>query len=362
MQILFSSSIRFLVFTLLLMLGSCVQSGKTENLQAEKRQYVQQQNPVEVIVLKEGPFKQELVNNGKLAALRKSELKFRVNEQLERINVKNGERIDAGQLIASLVPFTYQQRLKSADISLKQASLELRNVLIGQGYNDVDSTQIPGSMYQMALIRSGYSEALENLESARFDLKSTELRAPFSGIIASITQKQFEQVNTGDAFCTLIDDSEFEVEFDVVENEVGIIGLGDEVQVVPFSQPDKICKGKISEINPMIDDNGMISIKARLKNPGDLMEGMNVKVLVEKDIPRQLIVPKSAVVLRQNQEVLFKYTHGTAFWTYVQTVAENSSSYSVLAHPEKGGTLAPGDTIIVSGNLNLAHESEVVIE
>jgi hypothetical protein len=88
-----------------------------------------------------------------------------------------------------------------------------------------------------------------------------------------------------------------------------------------------------------------------------------VRVLVEKDVPNQYVVPKSAVVLRDNFEVLFKIVNGKAYWNYVKVVYENSSSYAVIPHPDKNtASLAPGDTIIVSGNLNLAHESVVEIE
>jgi len=104
-------------------------------------------------------------------------------------------------------------------------------------------------------------------------------------------------------------------------------------------------------------------VKALVKNTGGLMDGMNVKVMVEKDVPNQLVVPKSAVLLRDNQEVLFRCTKDSiAFWTYIQTTGENTTSYSVIAHPDKGATLNSGDTIIVSGNLNLAHESKVVVK
>jgi len=352
-----------LISTLLLTaVAACTRSTPAETDAAEKRQYVQQQNPVEIMVLEKRAFKKELINNGKLAAVRKSELRFRVNEQLEKLNAKNGDRVRAGQLIASLKPFTYQQQLSGSRVQLQRARLELQNILIGQGYNTLDSTQIPLPIYEMACVKSGYSEALQQIQTAEFNLQATRLSAPFDGLLANLKYKAHEQVNTGEAFCMLIDDSEFEVEFRVVENEIESIRLNNEVQIIPFADNSKSFSGKVSEINPLIDENGMIGVKARLRNPGGLMEGMNVKVLVEKKMDGQLVVPKSAVVLRQNQEVLFTYTQGTAFWTYVQTVAENSSSYSVIAHPDKGGSLAPGDTVIISGNLNLAHESEVVVK
>jgi hypothetical protein len=110
----------------------------------------------------------------------------------------------------------------------------------------------------------------------------------------------------------------------------------------------------------VVDRNGLVDVKAIIKNNGDLIEGMNVRVLIENEVPEQYVVPKEAVVLRDNWEVLFKITKGKAYWNYVQIVHENSSSYAVIPHPEKStASLNPGDTIIVSGNLNLAHESEV---
>jgi len=354
--------IRILFIVFVEHLFSCSRTKSEESQDAEKRQYIQQQNPVDVMILENDMFRKELVNNGKLTALRKGELKFRVSEQLEEVPVRNGEHVRPGQLIASLVPFTYRQQLNSSAIKVKQSRLEMQNVLIGQGYNTLDTLQIPAHIYQMSTIKSGYADALQSLKTAEFNLESTRLTAPFGGVLANITKKKYEQVGSGDVFCTLIDDSEFEVEFKLVENEIRSISRGDEVQVIPFSDGAKNYTGRITEINPLIDENGLILVKAQVKNPGGLIEGMNVKVLVEKEVAGQMVVPKSAVVLRQNQEVLFKYTHGIAFWTYVQTVAENSTSYSVIAHPDKGGILEPGDTIIVSGNLNLAHESEVVIQ
>jgi multidrug efflux pump subunit AcrA (membrane-fusion protein) len=116
-------------------------------------------------------------------------------------------------------------------------------------------------------------------------------------------------------------------------------------------------------INPQVEKDGTILIRAQVKNDGSLLEGINVKVFIKKDIPNQFVVPKSAVVLRDNQEVLFTVKNGKAYWTYILTTLENSSSYSVIPNPDKSSaSLKPGDTIIVSNNLNLAHDSEISIK
>lgn len=356
-QLKYIATVIFLSF-----IGACSPQQPQTTSDAEKRQYTEQQNPVEVIILQKGIFKKELVNNGKLVALRKSELQFRVGEQLEKLSFRNGDAVKAGQLIAELNPFTYRQQVANIQIQLKRTRLEMQNILIGQGYNTMDTTAIPPHIYEVAAVRSGFSEALQSMKTAEFNLKSTRLLAPFSGKLANIMQKQYDNVNAGTTFCTLIDDSEFEAEFKIVESEANDIRLGSEVQLIPFSD-QTIYKGRISEINPVIDANGLILVKAVVKNPGGLMDGMNVKVLVVREIPDQLVVPKSAVLLRDNQEVLFKCAHDTiAFWTYIQTTGENTTSYSVIAHQDKGGVLESGDTIIISGNLNLAHESKVNVK
>lgn len=231
-------------------------------------------------------------------------------------------------------------------------------------YNNEQNKQyypasIPTDKLELAKVRSGYAAALINQQMAQQKLADCSIKAPFDGVIANITNKVYENTSS-EPFCTLIDDSSFEVSFKVLESELPQIALSMPVIVIPFADQDKTYSGSISEINPVVERNGLVGVKAIIKNNGDLIEGMNVRVLIENEVPEQYVVPKEAVVLRDNWEVLFKITKGKAYWNYVQIVHENSSNYAVIPHPEKStASLNPGDTIIVSGNLNLAHESEV---
>lgn len=341
-----------------IVLFSC--NGKKENNEGTEKVALQaNKNSVEIIALAKSPFPKQLVSNGKLNALRKSELMFRLSGEIAQVSVKSGEHVTKGKILAKLNDVDYRQRLSHIQTSLRKSTLDLQDVLIGLGYDPKDSTAIPTDKMELARIKSGYAGNLSEYETAKRNLADCQLIAPFSGMVANITQKAYEQTN-GQPFCTLIDDSQFEVDFKIMESELGSIALNRVVKIIPYANESLVVKGTISEINPVVDENGLVQVKALVNNPGSLLEGMNVKVLIEQDIPDQFVVPKSAVVLRDNFEVLFKVVNGKAYWTYIKTVLENSNSYSVIPNPDKeSASLNVGDTIIVSGNLNLAHESEV---
>jgi membrane fusion protein (multidrug efflux system) len=351
----------FILILIIFFNQSCTKSKATsENI--EKKTYVTEKNEVESIVLKNESFQKELVSNGKIIAAQKNSVQFEVSDKLEHLYVKNGDFVRKGQLLASLNPFKYQQRLARAEIELKKAKFQLEDMLVGRGIFTSNRDSIARDVYDMVASRSGYDVALLELKTARYELKSTKLIAPFNGKVANIESRVYENVSAGKSFMTLIDDAVFEVEFYLIESEMGDVALNNSVQIVPFAL-GKTYNGHISSINPLIEKNGTLLVKAVVKNDGKLTEGMNVKVRIEKEVKGQLIVPKSAVVLRDNQEVLFKVVAGRAYWTYIQTTLENSSFYAVIANPDKSSaTLTPGDTVIVSGNLNLAHDSEVILK
>jgi membrane fusion protein (multidrug efflux system) len=350
----------FLIFLGLALSTSC-NPAKKGNDQIEKREFLQERNLVDVQPLYKSTFTKEIICNGKLHSVQKSDLQFKLAEVITDIKVKNGSWVKQGQILATLENDELQRTYEQAKIKLEQAKLELEDFFLSHAQLMADTTSEEGKKkLRIAEVRSGLADAKIALAIAKADLEASVLRSPINGKITNLSAKTFEHAKPGEAFCTVIDDSKFEVEFKVIESEISSISIGKQVQVNVSSNGISLT-GKISEINPVVDENGLVTVKAVVNNPGSLFDGMNVKVRIKSEVPDQLVVPKTAVVLRQNQEVLFKYQNGIAFWTYVQTQYENSDSYAVIAHPDKNGSLVPGDTVIVNGNLNLAHESEVEI-
>lgn len=350
----------FVLFSYGVIFNSCTESKSrsVEETQPKKIRHIENKNRVGVMVLELGNFEQEMVSNGKLRAFRKSTLKFVVGGQLKSINARNGMHVSRNRLLAVVDQFEYEQKLDAARTAFANATLDLEDLLLARGIALSDTVKSK-DIYGRLRIRSGYANAKRDLKTARYNLSNTELYSPFAGKVANIKGNAHEHVAPGQEFCTIIDDSEFEVEFSLMETEIKNLKLNDIVTVIPFSRGIKVF-GSVSAINPFIDEHGLVLVRAIVKNVDEeLMEGMNVTVAIKRTVPNQLVVPKSAVVLRQNQEVIFKYRNGRAVWTYVNTLFENSGTYSIVANAEKEGSINAGDTVIWSGNINLAHDTEV---
>jgi glutamine synthetase type III len=140
----------------------------------------------------------------------------------------------------------------------------------------------------------------------------------------------------------------------ILENELSLVHAGDRVIITPYAFTGNTTEGRITEINPLVDKNGMVRIKAQAgASKEKLYDGMNVKVRIQKMVSRQLVIPKEALVLRTNKKVVFTLKNGKALWNYIQTGMENSAGYVVTEG------LNENDSVIYEGNINLAHESPV---
>lgn len=351
---------QYFITLLALAMVSCEGStDKTPEATDNKIQRAEAVNYVDTIHIRESVFRSELVSNGKLRARKKSDLKFSVAGIVDVLNVKNGSKIGQGAVIASVESGEAALRLKQAQSRFEKAKIDLADALLGFGYTSGDTTNVKPGHLQTAKIRSGYDAAADDIVSARMALDKCKLQSPFEGKIANLKTKLHENPK-GDFFCTVIDDSSFDIEFAVLESELKNIREGQQVKVTTFVEPQKKYTGTINSINLMVDEKGQILVAANITNPGGLIDGMNVKVYVENDVPNKLVVPKSAVLIRDNLEVLFRMTpQGKTIWTYVLIEAANSDSYAVIANADRGADLSAGDAVIIGGNLNLADNVDV---
>lgn len=312
---------------------------------------------VDTLVLKKRTFQKQIVCNGKLRAVSKSDLSFEGSGVITRINGMNGDYVNKGEVLAILDTKEATVELEKSHRVMEKANIDLQDKLIGQGYSG-DTANVPPAILRNMKISSGYSNATDQLEATRRRLAGCYLTAPFSGRIANLDAKVYDRFAS--KFCTLIDDSYFDVEFSILEAEIEEISQKQHVRIIPFINDKKTFYGDVTEINPLIDEHGQVKIRARVRNTDRyLIEGMNVKIILEREIKDSFVVPKNAVVLRDGFQVLFCYKDGKAVWTYVDVVMSNMDSHVITGNEKKQTTLSENDVVIISNNLNLADGTDV---
>jgi len=307
---------------------------------------------VKTVKLEPSTFYHELISTGKAYASVKAAVPFRVNGIIKELYIQNGQRVAAGDLLAVIEDFEYRSQLLRATDDLERAKIDFKNDLISYYITD-DTTKLQPSQVKYAKIRSGLNNATIAYNSAQYNFQNTRIIAPVSGVVAALEAQTWNPSQNYPGLCTILSDEILYVEFPVIESEYSLINKGMPVGIIPFISDSTTITGVISDINPQVDESGMIKVRARFSNNGKIIDGMNVRVVIRKPVPGRLVVPKEALVIRQGKDVIFVRQDSLAIWKYVTIEFENSTSVAV-----KEG-LEPGDLVIISGNVNLAHETTV---
>jgi membrane fusion protein (multidrug efflux system) len=217
---------------MLFLLISCDKS-KNGNEKTEKREFFQEKNLINVLPISKSIFNKEIISNGKLKSVRKSDLQFKIAEVITDIKVKNGSWVKQGQILATLDKDELQRTYEQAKIKLEQSKLELEDFFLSHAQLLADTVSEEGKQkLRIAEVRSGLADAKIALEIAKADLEASVLRSPINGKITNLSVKTFEHARLGEIFCTVIDDSKFDVEFKVIESEISSISIG---KLVPIN-------------------------------------------------------------------------------------------------------------------------------
>ena len=219
-----------MVCTIGMALNACTGQSDGKDLDKEGISVVlldNDQEDVSTMLLKKQKFYHELISNGKVAARKIAELRFETNEIVAKVYVKNGDVVRKGQKIAELDLFTLQNSLEKAEVSLRQSELEMKDVLIGQGYSLDKMQEIPQDIVKLAEVKSGYAQSHAAYELAKYELDHAVLTAPFDGVIANLETRGFNRPDATNAFCRVIGGSGMEVSFHVLESELPTVATGE---------------------------------------------------------------------------------------------------------------------------------------
>lgn len=221
-------------------------------------------------------FDNEIVSNGKIIPGKYYDLYWKVNGVINKIYFRNGSRVKKGDVIADLESFKLKNNFDEAEAALQQSELQMQEVIISQGYS-VDDKNIPEKVIKNAKIKSGFLQQQARYNLAKYEYENCKLSAPISGLVANVEGNE-SNPSGSKPFCRIISDNNMMADFTIMESELEFVKQGSKAEISVFSMPGKSWQAYIREVNPSVDKNGMVNVKAEILSPSGLVEGMNAAI------------------------------------------------------------------------------------
>lgn len=253
---------------------------------------------------------------------------FKTGGQITDLNVKEGDYVNKGQLIAVLDAVDYQIALKASQAQYTQLKNEVERVRTLYERKSVSKNE-----YEKAT--AGLDLAAADLQAKKNQLQYTRLYSPVSGYVQQLSSHVGEFVNAGSAVVSLIDVGRMEVE---VELPYSIYQQSDNLRDFVAVLDGKEYPLKKLNIIPKAENTQQYTMLLALPSDKLIKEasGINVEVRFSmtgnSGVKAEMTIPESAIVYENSQP---------GVW-----VLQKDSSIS--RRPIKTGT-------VIDGRVNVLH-------
>ncbi len=266
---------------------------------------------------------------GYVVASRKAQVASKATGRLEFLGVEEGDAVKTGQVIARVENGDMQAALDNAQAMLEQARADSTEASIN--YNrqrqlsasgavtksdfEISEARYKGSLAQV-------KSAIASVKLAEVDLENTFIRAPFDGTVLNkyadvgeIVAPMSSSASSKGSVVSLADMNSLEVEADVAESNIQRVLLGQKCEIILDAYPDNRYQGFVKKIVPTADrSRATVVTKIGFTDKDSrVLPEMSARVnFMESDstqsdpvISNSVMVPSSAVVMRNDRKVVF---------------------------------------------------------
>jgi RND family efflux transporter MFP subunit len=349
-----------LLLVLALGLSFCVKKQKTADLQ-QKPLRVKVQAPEKGTLAKYFNYK------GTVSAWKTANIAPEASGRVGRILKKQGDRVAAGELLATLDMTSLELQQKQARAAVAVAETAFQNARLNEErMRKLFASQAVSSMqYENATLARDAADtqlksAKATLDLVDYTVRQSNMRAPFAGIIAAKNMEEGDMINPmmgmGQSILTLMDLSRVKVTVDAPAEEIEKIRIGQKCLVKISSRPGETFAGEVYSKNLAADPlSKTFKVEIKIDNPE-----MKIKAGVYADISIEYLrrenislLPLSAL-LAGDREVLVN-ENGVARKRAVTIGERNGTRFEVTSG------LRPDERVIVEGNYDLKDGTAVVM-
>ncbi|MCG6190389.1 efflux RND transporter periplasmic adaptor subunit [Maribellus maritimus] len=246
--------------------------------------------------------------NGKIKEKSLTSLSFRVGGPLKKLNVKQGDYVRTGQVVAEIDDRDYQLQVETSKAQFEQVEGEYKRYkqLVGQ-------KKIPENTFEK--IKSGYLMAKTAYENAQNQLNDTKLKAPFSGFIYEKFVENYQTVGAGIPIVSIIDNSHLEVVASVAESQLNRIKSDKKSFLDVENAGIEKLPVQLFSVSEKAMQDGLYEVKFSFENKKDfkVAPGMTAEVTIYcQSGENQLSVASTAIFHEKTSTYVWIYNSSTS--------------------------------------------------
>lgn len=244
--------------------------------------------------------------SGKVQASQQASIGTRMMGHVQHIHVSIGEKVSKGQLLITLSNTDLNAKIAQVDAGITEAKAAFTNA--EKDYNRFQELykNESATLKELDDITAHYAMAKARLEGAKqmkqevvAQLKYTNIRAPFTGLVTSKFVNQGDLANPGMPLLQVENNSSFDVVTLVSESEISKINEGMTVDVLVKSNQNTL-HGTVKEVSSSpLHSGSQYQVKIGLNTNTDLYSGMYTQVhfpIAQNTTSKHLTIPTSALV------------------------------------------------------------------
>ena len=276
-------------------------------------------------------------------------LSFRSSGILTELNIKLGQQVKKGEMLARLDNVTarlnYESALasqSSAESQMNTAKLALDRIRVLYAKGSASLTDFESAKNSYKTAEQGYESAKRSVAIQQEQIRFGYLYAPEDGVITSISAEVDETISAGQPIAVMNAGTEMQIALGFPESIINEISPGMPVTVRLPAHSEREFKGKITELSPAVDNNtATYPARIQVEDPESLIKsGMaaNVTLTMGSD-------PQSATVLTVPPEAVGEDSQGR----FVFVIDETPETPVVRRTPVELGPLDSRGFAVLSG-------------
>ena len=240
--------------------------------------------------------------SGALKASQSAIVKARVAGELQELSVREGDRVQAGQVIARIDPSEYQARVRQAQqqadaakaqVDIAQRQFDNNQALVNQGF--ISQTALLTSQASLNGAKATHAAALAALDLADKSLVDATLRSPLTGVVAQRLAQPGERVAIEARLVEVINLSQMELEAALTAEDASRVRVGMTAQLKVEGVAEPVT-AKVLRINPSAQmGSRSIVVYLSVKGREGLRQGQFAQGSLGTESLQVLAVPVSSV-------------------------------------------------------------------